>query len=73
MNAEIETALELLEAIRDVKTGGYEVDINVKPIMKRFRAGDGTFFLVVDVRSTWPGFLDGEYWFESDGTVMQVL
>lgn len=72
---EIETLLELVQAVRDSRTGGYEVDFDIKTNMERSRTGEG-FFLVVDVKSSEPNPetpLNGEWWFCDDGQVMQVL
>lgn len=69
---EINTVTELCAAVQTSKTGGYEVDFDIKPNMERSRAGDG-FFLVIEVSSTESDFPNGEYWFWADGTVMQVL
>jgi hypothetical protein len=70
---DIDTIQELVEGVRNSKTGGYEVDFNVLPNQERARAGDG-FFLIIQVQDTEPGSaLNGEWWFWADGTVMQVL
>lgn len=72
MGAMIDTIQELMEAVQDTRTGGYYADIDVKPNMERSRAGDG-FFLVIEVRGNEHSFPNGEYWFDADGRVMQVL
>lgn len=77
MNAygEIETVHELVQEVSNQRTGGYEVDFDIKPNQERARAGDG-FFLIIDVQSTEPDpevSVNGEWWFWNDGKVMQVL
>lgn len=73
--AEINTLADLVRAVSNSKTGGYEVDFDIKPNLERARSGDG-FFLVIEVNSTepFPPFegINGEYWFWDDNTVMQV-
>lgn len=74
MEDEINTLADLVRAVSDTKTGGYEVDFDIKPNLNKARAGDG-FFLVIEVEfyETDRVFCSGEYWFWSDNTVMQVL
>lgn len=72
-----QTLQDLVEAVCDAKTGGYEVDFDIRPNQDKARAGDG-FFLLVDVRMLgWveglTNILNGEWWFDADGQVMQVL
>ena len=72
---EIETLWELVREVQDQKTGGYEVDFDIKPNLEKARAGDG-FFTIIDVQSTEPdprAELNGEWWFDADGKLMQVL
>jgi hypothetical protein len=70
---EINNVGDLVRAASDMRTGGYEVELDIKPNLEKARAGDG-FFLVIEVRDSEPGTeMDGEYWFWSDNTVMQVL
>ena len=70
---EINSVGDLMRAVQSSRTGGYEVDLEVKPNQERSRAGDG-FFLVILATTTEPcsGF-NGEYWFWDDNSVMQVL
>jgi len=74
MDYEVNTLAELVRAVSDLKTGGYEVKFDIKPNMERSRAGDG-FFLVIDVETTEPDVtgINGEWWFWDDHSVMQVL
>lgn len=67
---EINSPIELMLAIEDIKTGGYEADVNVHP-----RHGRDADFLVIDVTGNYPGVsgVYGEYWFDATGSIMQVL
>lgn len=70
---EINDLGDLMRAIQDSLTGGYIVDTEIKPNMEKSRYGDG-FFLVIDVSASEPdSYLSGEYWFDADDNVMQVL
>lgn len=67
---EINTLLELTEAVCDARTGGYEAEM----IPRRVRCDQGHLWLTVKVTDTEPGSpLPGTYWFWADGTVMQVV
>lgn len=73
----IETLLELVEVVREHKTGGYDVEFDIEPNTDKARAGD-SFFLVINVQSTMPwneidDSINGQWWFWADGRVMQVL
>lgn len=72
---DINNLLELVNAVRDGLTGGYEVDFTIHPQREAHRDGDG-FFTVIDVQSTEPDpvySVNGQWWFDADGHVMQVL
>ncbi len=73
-NYEVNSVGDLMRAAQSSRTGGYEVDLEVKPNQERSRAGQDGFFLVILATTTEPcsGF-NGEYWFWNDDTVMQVL
>ena len=71
-NYEINTVADLVRAVMDQKTGGYDVDFNILP--NRYRAGPDAFWLVIEVDSNHPDTnIGGQYWFWADNTVMQVL
>lgn len=70
---DIDTVVDLMQQVRDDLTGGYDAEVSVLPQREAHRAGDG-FFLVMDVRSNDPGSrVTGEWWFDDDGRVVQVL
>jgi hypothetical protein len=72
---EVDTLLELVQAVQDAVTGGYElIEFKIEPRRERFRQGNG-FFTVVTVNDEYSGYtgLNGEWWFDADGRVMQVL
>ena len=74
MYYDINNLSDLVRAARDIKTGGYEVTFEIKPNLDRARSGDG-FFLIIETSSDEPnvtGF-NGEWWFDDDDLVMQVL
>jgi hypothetical protein len=71
---DINSVGDLVRAASDIRTGGYEADLDIRPNLDKARAGDG-FFLIIEATTTEPnvtGFI-GEYWFWDDNTVMQVL
>lgn len=77
---EISTVAELVRAVSNSRTGGYEVDFDILPNRAKAVAsgtregGDRTFFLLIDVRDSDPDSeINGEWWFWADDTVMQVL
>ncbi len=72
---QIETVADLVRWVSDAKTGGYIADFEIQPNQERARV-DGGFFLIIDVRHTEPGDeynIDGEWWFDADSKVVQVL
>lgn len=72
---EINTLPQLVRAVSQQRTAGYDVDFEIMPNQERSRAGDG-FFLVIKVTDNFPdldGSLGGEYWFWDDDTIMQVM
>jgi hypothetical protein len=70
---EINNLSDLVRAVSASRTGGYEVDFDIKPNLDKARAGDG-FFLVIVVEFHEPDRSrdSGEYWFWDDDTIMQV-
>jgi hypothetical protein len=74
MEEEIDNLLQLVQAVSASRTGGYEVDFDIKPNLAKARSGDG-FFLVIEVTFHEPDMEreSGEYWFFEDGTIMQVM
>ena len=71
---EINTVWDLVQEVQNSKTGGYEVDFDIKPNMEKSRVPGGGFWTVITVESTEPGSqINGEWWFDADGKVMQVL
>jgi hypothetical protein len=81
MPEEINTLADLVRAVSDIKTAGYEVDFEIQPRSERYRVRKDVdeFWLVVKVESTDPGGwsnranVNGEWWFWADNTVLQVL
>lgn len=74
MEDEINTLDELIRAISDVKTAGYFVDIDIRPREEKYRAGTDAFWLVVVVSTNYPNStLEGDWWFDADSRVVQVL
>lgn len=71
--SDIEYLGELVREVRNDRTGGYDVEFEILPQQEEHRSGDG-FFLVIRVSSTEPGsIVNGEWWFDDDDFVMQVL
>lgn len=79
----INTLSDLVRTVSDMRTGGYDVEFDIKPNQEKARSGDG-FFLIVEVSYSEPGVMvvspprvypsvDGEWWFDADNNVMQVL
>jgi len=59
---------ELFVELEDLRTGGYEVDVEVLP------RSSSTHFLRMDISTNYPNDrTSGEYWFYDDGDIMQVL
>lgn len=74
---DINTLSDLVRSTSDARTMGYEVDFEIKPNLEKARSGDG-FFLLIEVRTLgWvegvSNVLNGEWWFDADNQVMQVL
>ena len=71
---DIDTLTELASCVQDVKTAGYDVEFDIHPREDKGRAGDG-FFLIVAVTTNYPegSGIEGEWWFDADYIVMQVL
>lgn len=70
---EIANVIQLCDAVRNSHTGGYNVDFEIQPNREQFRAGDG-FWLVIEVRDSEPDSeINGQWWFDATGEVMQVL
>lgn len=73
IDADIEHLGELVREVRNDRTGGYEVEFEILPQQEEHRSDDG-FFLVIRVASTDPGSVaNGEWWFDDEDYVMQVL
>lgn len=71
---DIDSLDELIFAVRDEITGGYDVDFNIQPRTEANRASADEFFLVIDVTSTDPrSQVNGQWWFFENNSVMQVL
>lgn len=74
---EIDTIHDLVWAVSQVKTMGYEIDFDILPNTEQART-DGGFFLLVEVRMlSWvegiSNLVNGQWWFDDDGEVIQVL
>jgi hypothetical protein len=78
---QISTINELVIEIANQRTGGYEVEFEIKPNMEKARHSTPLnnpqgpwFFTIIEVSDSEPGTgLNGEWWFWADGTVYQVL
>lgn len=70
----IDTLLQLVEEVRDLRTGGYDVEFDVLPNREAHRVGDG-FFTVIKVSTNYPvgSTIEGNWWFDAEGLVVQVL
>lgn len=71
---DIQVVEDLVRAASDLRTMGYDVDFDIQPNLERARVLDG-FFLVILTNTNHPdivGFV-GEWWFDADGYVTQVL
>jgi hypothetical protein len=66
---DINTLAELVTAVSDTKTAGYVGDFFIEPRRERYGS-----FTVVDVFTNEPNSsLNGQWWFDGDFNVMQVL
>lgn len=67
------TVEQLVREVSNQRTGGYDVEFDIKPNLEKARAGE-LFFLLIEIRNSEPGtMLDGEWWFDADGIEIQVL
>ena len=76
--AEVNTLGQFMRAVQGVRTAGYETSLLVKPrkAAHRVLGEDGTeaYFLVIAFLTNEPNSrLNGDWWFDSDDRVMQVL
>lgn len=65
----VDTLSQLVRAVSHSKTRGYDVTFNIQPDRKGYGG-----FLVIRVSDNDPDTrLNGEWWFDSENGVMQVL
>ena len=71
---EINTLDELVREVCEERTGGYDVEFDILPRRESFRADWAGFWLVVEVTSSRPtSLVNGQWWFDEDNDVTQVL
>ena len=69
----MDTEHDLITALRHISVGGYEFDVFFKNVRDK---ATGTIWPVIEVDNiTEPGMehLEGQYLFDFDGNIMQVL